>query len=389
MAAKQPPPLMKKHSQTDLVSRLKTRKILGVGGEDDDGEVHRSKISQVLGNEIKFAVREPLGLRVWQLVSAVMFSGVAIMALVFPDQLFDAIFEEESVSSKTPIRLYGGALLSECCTTVLGHASAAQSKGTGGQNSSRGQSPCPAVHVQLESRRSAVSKESAEGYFEKLGYCCFFLAGVQACCRWGKKSCACSESLGEHPMYPSKGSLQRARARALGCGWGSAGAAGELGPAAASRQRRRRSGAKGREARGAGRSGVGRKRGPSCVLQRHRAGRAGSAALPLPALGQRAPLSPQASRSSCGTPCTPPRRPSSAGACWPRPATSPCSSWVSARGPAGTRRRRRRVRRLCAHGDRRWAGQRREQWWSIFPASCLSFLLPHGIASALSCSLKG
>ncbi len=36
---------MKKHSQTDLVSRLKTRKILGVGGEDDDGEVHRSKVS--------------------------------------------------------------------------------------------------------------------------------------------------------------------------------------------------------------------------------------------------------------------------------------------------------------------------------------------------------
>uniref|UniRef100_A0A8D1R9P1 Tumor protein p53-inducible protein 11 n=1 Tax=Sus scrofa TaxID=9823 RepID=A0A8D1R9P1_PIG len=79
MAAKQPPPLMKKHSQTDLVSRLKTRKILGVGGEDDDGEVHRSKISQVLGNEIKFAVREPLGLRVWQFVSAVLFSSIAIM----------------------------------------------------------------------------------------------------------------------------------------------------------------------------------------------------------------------------------------------------------------------------------------------------------------------
>ncbi|CAL8291286.1 unnamed protein product [Boreogadus saida] len=43
MSNKQHPPLMKKHSQTDLVSRLKTRKILGVGGEDDDGEVHRSK----------------------------------------------------------------------------------------------------------------------------------------------------------------------------------------------------------------------------------------------------------------------------------------------------------------------------------------------------------
>lgn len=55
MAAKQPPPLMKKHSQTDLVSRLKTRKILGVGGEDDDGEVHRSKVGsaseELLGGE--------------------------------------------------------------------------------------------------------------------------------------------------------------------------------------------------------------------------------------------------------------------------------------------------------------------------------------------------
>nr|XP_056704953.1 tumor protein p53-inducible protein 11-like [Euleptes europaea] len=57
-------------------------------------------------------MREPLGLRVWQFVSAVIFSGVAIMALTFPDQLYDAVFEEESVNSKTPIRLYGGALLS-------------------------------------------------------------------------------------------------------------------------------------------------------------------------------------------------------------------------------------------------------------------------------------
>uniref|UniRef100_A0A8D2E0K9 Tumor protein p53-inducible protein 11 n=1 Tax=Theropithecus gelada TaxID=9565 RepID=A0A8D2E0K9_THEGE len=116
MAAKQPPPLMKKHSQTDLVSRLKTRKILGVGGEDDDGEVHRSKISQVLGNEIKFTVREPLGLRVWQFVSAVLFSGIAIMALAFPDQLYDAVFDGAQVTSKTPIRLYGGALLNAAPT---------------------------------------------------------------------------------------------------------------------------------------------------------------------------------------------------------------------------------------------------------------------------------
>uniref|UniRef100_F1N7E2 Tumor protein p53-inducible protein 11 n=1 Tax=Bos taurus TaxID=9913 RepID=F1N7E2_BOVIN len=99
MAAKQPPPLMKKHSQTDLVSRLKTRKILGVGGEDDDGEVHRSKVGRARR-------------RVWQFVSAVLFSGIAIMALAFPDQLYDAVFDGAQVTSKTPIRLYGGALLS-------------------------------------------------------------------------------------------------------------------------------------------------------------------------------------------------------------------------------------------------------------------------------------
>ncbi|XP_056138110.1 tumor protein p53-inducible protein 11b [Lampris incognitus] len=112
MTSKPHPPLMKKHSQTDLVSRLKTRKILGVGGEDDDGEVHRSKISQMLGNEIKFAVREPVGLRVWLLLSAVAFTVMAIMALVFPNQLYEVVFEEELSTTSISIRLYGGALLS-------------------------------------------------------------------------------------------------------------------------------------------------------------------------------------------------------------------------------------------------------------------------------------
>ncbi|XP_071271897.1 tumor protein p53-inducible protein 11-like isoform X2 [Salvelinus alpinus] len=76
MASKPHPPLMKKHSQSDLVSRLKTRKILGVGGEDDDGEVHRSK------------------------------------ALVCPNQLYEVVFEEEINKTSISIRLYGGALLS-------------------------------------------------------------------------------------------------------------------------------------------------------------------------------------------------------------------------------------------------------------------------------------
>uniref|UniRef100_H2V389 Tumor protein p53-inducible protein 11 n=1 Tax=Takifugu rubripes TaxID=31033 RepID=H2V389_TAKRU len=112
MTSKSHPPLMKKHSQTDLISRLKSRKILGVGGEDDEGEVHRSKISQVLGNEIKFAGREPIGLRLWILISAIGFTVMALMALVFPNQLYEVVFEEELSTTNISVRLYGGALLS-------------------------------------------------------------------------------------------------------------------------------------------------------------------------------------------------------------------------------------------------------------------------------------
>uniref|UniRef100_H3BF93 Tumor protein p53-inducible protein 11 n=1 Tax=Latimeria chalumnae TaxID=7897 RepID=H3BF93_LATCH len=71
------------------------------------------QISQMLGNEIKFAVREPLGLRLWQFASALMFTGVAVMALTFPDRLYDTIFDEVAAGgSKMSVRLYGGALFS-------------------------------------------------------------------------------------------------------------------------------------------------------------------------------------------------------------------------------------------------------------------------------------
>ncbi|KAJ7994484.1 hypothetical protein DPEC_G00249730 [Dallia pectoralis] len=110
MSNKSPPPLMKKHSQTDLVSRLKTRKMLGVGGEDDDGEIHRSKISQMLGNEMKFGVREPIGLRIWIFMSAVLFTTIAFIALAFPSQLYEFVFEIPT--TRISIRLCGGALLS-------------------------------------------------------------------------------------------------------------------------------------------------------------------------------------------------------------------------------------------------------------------------------------
>ncbi|XP_060694384.1 tumor protein p53-inducible protein 11-like isoform X2 [Hemiscyllium ocellatum] len=84
MAAKPQPPLVKKHSQTDLVSRLKTRKILGVGGKDDDGEIHRSK------------------------------------ALIFPKRLYETVFDEDGSSTIMAVRLYGGALLS--ISLIMWHA---------------------------------------------------------------------------------------------------------------------------------------------------------------------------------------------------------------------------------------------------------------------------
>uniref|UniRef100_UPI00398EA6CA tumor protein p53-inducible protein 11-like n=1 Tax=Pristiophorus japonicus TaxID=55135 RepID=UPI00398EA6CA len=113
MAVKPHSNLLKKHSQTDLVSRLKSRRILGVGGKDDDGEIHRSKISQMLGNDFKFALHEPFGLRYWQLISAVTFSIAGILALVFPRMLHGWLFQEEyRLSCKASLGLYGGALIS-------------------------------------------------------------------------------------------------------------------------------------------------------------------------------------------------------------------------------------------------------------------------------------
>ncbi|XP_013773831.1 tumor protein p53-inducible protein 11-like isoform X2 [Limulus polyphemus] len=66
-----------KHSSGDLLSRLKTRKILGVG-ETDNGDVHRSKISQVLGHNEHLYVKFPKGYTVWYFSMAIFFtvSGV-------------------------------------------------------------------------------------------------------------------------------------------------------------------------------------------------------------------------------------------------------------------------------------------------------------------------
>ncbi|CAH1785480.1 unnamed protein product, partial [Owenia fusiformis] len=100
-----------KHSSGDLHSRLKTRKLLGVG-ETDDGDVHRSKLSQILGHSEQLYVKLPKGLRIWQLVTGLMFAFVALWALIFPCSLFDLSLESATTGITLPIRLYGATLLS-------------------------------------------------------------------------------------------------------------------------------------------------------------------------------------------------------------------------------------------------------------------------------------
>ncbi|KAK2186335.1 hypothetical protein NP493_205g02000 [Ridgeia piscesae] len=102
----------RKHSSGDLHSRLKTRKLLGVG-ETDDGDVHRSKLSQILGHSEQLYIRLPRGLRIWQLVTAVIFTLLASWALLFPVSLYRHLVGEVANSVVVlPLRLYGAAMLS-------------------------------------------------------------------------------------------------------------------------------------------------------------------------------------------------------------------------------------------------------------------------------------
>lgn len=83
-----PPKLERKHSSGDLHSRLKTRKILGVG-ETDNGDIHRSKISQLLGHNEHLYVKFPRGYGFWHLAMAVTFTFLGINNLFFPENSYD------------------------------------------------------------------------------------------------------------------------------------------------------------------------------------------------------------------------------------------------------------------------------------------------------------
>ncbi|XP_052270405.1 uncharacterized protein LOC127871481 isoform X2 [Dreissena polymorpha] len=101
----------RKHSSGDLHSRLKTRKLLGVG-ETDDGDVHRSKLSQILGHSDQLYIRLPNGLRLWLIILSLLISILAVWALLFPSHYFSTMYDVDGSTFAFPVRLYACALIS-------------------------------------------------------------------------------------------------------------------------------------------------------------------------------------------------------------------------------------------------------------------------------------
>lgn len=101
----------RKHSSGDLQSRLKTRKILGVG-ETDNGDVHRSKISQVLGHNEHLFVRLPRCYWVWHLSMAMVFTAAGVTHIFSPYAKPDSSSHKEVTQPMQMMTsLYGSVLL--------------------------------------------------------------------------------------------------------------------------------------------------------------------------------------------------------------------------------------------------------------------------------------
>jgi hypothetical protein len=69
----------RKSSCGDLQSRLKVRKVLGVG--DASGSLSSSKISQILGQSDHFIVKLPPTLATWLLSITILFSCFTVMVI--------------------------------------------------------------------------------------------------------------------------------------------------------------------------------------------------------------------------------------------------------------------------------------------------------------------
>ncbi|XP_037070005.1 tumor protein p53-inducible protein 11-like [Pollicipes pollicipes] len=108
------PKLERKHSSGDLHSRLKTRKVLGVGATDN-GDVHRSKISQVLGHNEHLYVRFPRGLLGWYLMLTCglgLHGGLLVVSPAWAAQLqLLAVTQQDAPALALVSRGYGITLI--------------------------------------------------------------------------------------------------------------------------------------------------------------------------------------------------------------------------------------------------------------------------------------
>ncbi|XP_065321184.1 tumor protein p53-inducible protein 11-like [Gordionus sp. m RMFG-2023] len=105
-------PLEKKQSSVDLISRLKTRKVLGVG-ESDSGDVYRSKISQILGHSEQLTAPFVKTYWAWHYLSAFFYSIHGLLAIFYPWCIFDTTFQSITQISNNPLatRFYGSSLI--------------------------------------------------------------------------------------------------------------------------------------------------------------------------------------------------------------------------------------------------------------------------------------
>ncbi|KAE9415385.1 hypothetical protein Angca_003688, partial [Angiostrongylus cantonensis] len=105
----------RKQSASDLQSRLKTRKLLGVGElARDNGDIYKSKISQLLGINENLYVRLPRGLLYWNTLTALYLYVFGIMGIITPTLALrlDYGLEVKSDESTFIARIYGSCLIS-------------------------------------------------------------------------------------------------------------------------------------------------------------------------------------------------------------------------------------------------------------------------------------
>ncbi|CAF1303151.1 unnamed protein product [Didymodactylos carnosus] len=102
----------RKNSCGDLQSRLKVRKVLGVGKCGDDGDIYSSKISQILGHSDHLVYYTPNGLILWLMIMAIVFGSLCVSAAFFPQLLFLLLPGSEKPTINIHLALsYGGMKL--------------------------------------------------------------------------------------------------------------------------------------------------------------------------------------------------------------------------------------------------------------------------------------